>query len=68
MTTTTLKTIEITVSPTGQTEVQTKGFAGGECRESSKFLEEALGQRVGETLTAEFHQAANQSVVQHQSA
>lgn len=68
MTTTTLKTIEITVSPTGQTEVQTKGFAGGECREASKFLEEALGQRVGETLTAEFHQAANQSVVQQQSA
>ncbi len=65
---TTFQTIEITVSPTGQTEVQTKGFAGGECREASKFLEEALGQRVGETLTAEFHQAANQSVVQQQSA
>ena len=68
MKTTTLKTIEITVSPTGQTEVQTKGFAGGECREASKFLEEALGQRDNETLTAEFHQTANQSLVQQQSA
>lgn len=63
-----LKLIEIIVSPTGQTDVQTKGFAGGECREASKFLEEALGQRVNETLTAEFHQATNQQVVQQQSA
>ena len=66
--TTTSKIIEITVSPTGQTEVQTKGFTGGDCREASKFLEEALGQRVSETLTAEFHQAANQQMVQQQSA
>ena len=63
-----MRIIEIIVSPTGQTDVQTKGFAGGECREASKFLEEALGQRVNETLTAEFHQAANQQVVQQQSA
>ena len=64
----TIKIIEIVVSPTGQTDVQTKGFASGECREASKFLEEALGQRVSESLTAEFHQAANQQVVQQQSA
>ena len=63
-----MKLIEIVVSPTGQTDVQTKGFSGGDCREASKFLEEALGQRVNETLTAEFHQAANQQVVQQQSA
>lgn len=63
-----MKIIEIIVSPTGQTEVQTKGFSGSDCREASKFLEEALGQRVNETLTAEFHQAANQHVVQQQSA
>ncbi len=63
-----MKIIEIIVSPTGQTEVQTKGFSGSDCREASKFLEEALGQRVNETLTAEFHQAANQQVVQQQSA
>ena len=62
------KTIEITVSPTGQANVQTKGFTGSECREASKFMEEALGHRVNETLTAEFHQATNQQVVQQQSA
>ena len=61
-------TIEIIVSPTGQTDVQTKGFSGGECREASKSLEEALGQRVSETLTAEFHQADQQQQVVQQSA
>lgn len=57
---TTTKTIEITVSSTGQTSVQTKGFVGGECRDASRFIEEALGQRTSETLTAEFHQHAQQ--------
>ena len=51
-----MKTIKITVSPTGQTRVETTGFAGGECREASRFVEIALGTRSAETLTAEFHQ------------
>lgn len=51
-----MKIIEITVSPTGQTLVTTKGFLGGSCRDASKFIEQALGQRTQETLTAEFHQ------------
>jgi len=63
-----MKIIEITVSPTGQTNVQTKGFVGGECRDASKFLEEALGQRVQEKLTAEFHQTTQQQHVAQQTA
>ncbi|MCY2989222.1 MAG: DUF2997 domain-containing protein [Planctomycetota bacterium] len=54
--------IEITVSPKGETTVTTKGFTGSSCREASKFIEQALGQRTGERLTAEFHQT--QSVQQ----
>ena len=54
------KTIEIIVSPKGETTVTTKGFTGGECQQASKFIEAALGQRVGEELTAEFHQVAAQ--------
>ena len=50
------KTIEIIVSPTGQTTVQTKGFAGSSCQDASRFIEQVLGQKLGETLTAEFHQ------------
>ncbi len=51
-----MKTIEITVTPAGETRVETKGFSGPECREASRFLEQALGCRLGETLTAEYHQ------------
>jgi hypothetical protein len=62
------KTIELVVSPKGETTVQTKGFSGGECRDASRFVEQALGQRTAETLTAEFHQGnqASQDVRQSQ--
>ena len=49
--------IEIIVSPTGETRLETKGFVGEACWEASGFLEAALGNRAGEQLTAEFHQA-----------
>jgi Protein of unknown function (DUF2997) len=52
-----MKTIEITVDSKGQTRVETRGFTGGECREASKFIEQALGQSTGEKLTAEFYQS-----------
>ena len=51
-----MKTIKITVDPKGQSKVETKGFTGGECREASRFVEQALGTRSAESLTAEFHQ------------
>jgi hypothetical protein len=47
--------IEITVSPTGQTKIETKGFAGTSCRDASRSLEEALGLRTDEQLTGEFY-------------
>ena len=50
------KTIEIIISPRGESQIETKGFVGGECREASRFLEQALGKTLGEQLTAEFHQ------------
>ncbi len=53
-----MKTIEIIVSTKGETAVTTKGFAGSSCRDASRFIELALGERTSETLTAEFHQAA----------
>jgi hypothetical protein len=51
------RTIEIIISPRGETRIETKGFAGSECREASRFLESALGKATTETLTAEFHDA-----------
>ena len=50
-----MKTIEIVVSPNGQTKVETKGFTGSECREASRFIEKALGKCTGEKLTGEFY-------------
>ena len=50
------RTIEITVGPSGESRVQTRGFMGGKCREASRFVEQALGTRTAEALTAEFHQ------------
>jgi hypothetical protein len=51
-------TIEILISPAGKTTVQTKGFTGSACRDASRLLEQALGQRTNEQLTAEFYQPA----------
>jgi hypothetical protein len=63
-----VKTIEIAIDPRGQTKVETKGFTGGECREASKFIEQALGSRTGETMTAEFYQAqANEQQLKQSS-
>lgn len=53
-----MKRIEIIVAPDGKTRVETKGFAGAECRQASEAVEQALGTRTGERLTAEFHQSA----------
>tara|TARA_R100000750_G_C2271037_1_gene67473 strand:- start:155 stop:343 length:189 start_codon:yes stop_codon:yes gene_type:complete len=55
------KTIEIIVTPDGQSRVETKGFTGSECRQASQFIEQALGQRTSEQLTAEFHQSVQQN-------
>lgn len=53
-----MRTIEITVSPDGQSKVETKGFAGASCQAASKFLEHALGKVAHERLTEEFYQQA----------
>ena len=51
------KTIEIVISPTGETRVETKGFSGNECRDASKFVEVALGQKTSEQTTGETYQS-----------
>jgi len=57
--------IEIVIGPDGGTKLETKGFTGQSCRIASQFLEETLGCRVGEELTAEFHNAQTTSSVDH---
>ena len=64
----TKKIVRVIVGPKGETRVETKGFSGGECREASRFLEQALGQPVSEQLTPECYQAqsAEQQIRQSQ--
>ena len=49
-----MKTIEIIVSPDGQTRLQTKGFVGPECQKASRFLRNTLGNPIAETRTSDF--------------
>ena len=52
----TTPSIQIDISPTGETKLQTSGFEGRHCQEASRFLEQALGDRTAETLTSEYYQ------------
>ena len=50
--------IEVVVSPTGETTVQTKGYTGADCLQASRFLEQTLGVTTADRKTAEYHQTA----------
>ncbi|HVS38472.1 MAG TPA: DUF2997 domain-containing protein [Gemmataceae bacterium] len=52
------RVIEVVVSPQGETTVQTKGYAGADCLQAAKFLEQALGVVVQESKTGEFYSTA----------
>jgi hypothetical protein len=60
------RTIEVTVSPKGETTVQTKGYAGADCSQASKFLENALGVVTADRKTAEFYETGSQQQHLHQ--
>ena len=60
-----MKTIEIVVSPKGETTVQTKGFTGSSCQEASKLIEQALGTKASEQMTPEFYQQQATRTVQN---
>jgi hypothetical protein len=48
--------IEVIVSPQGETTVQTKGYAGSDCLQASKFIEQALGITVADRKTSEYYE------------
>ncbi|MCB9953668.1 MAG: DUF2997 domain-containing protein [Planctomycetaceae bacterium] len=55
-----MRSIVIIISPSGETQLETKGYSGAECQQASRFLERALGHRTEERLTSEFHATQNQ--------
>ena len=52
------QTIELIILPTGETRLETKGYAGAECVAASKFLERGLGRRLSERKSSEYHQVS----------
>jgi hypothetical protein len=52
----TSRTMEVIVSPKGETSIETRGFAGSSCQQASRFLEQALGVQASEKFTVEFYQ------------
>jgi hypothetical protein len=56
------RVIEVIVSPTGESTVQTKGYSGGECLKASQFLEQALGVKTNDRHTPEFYETLTQNV------
>jgi hypothetical protein len=63
-----MRTIEVIVSPQGQTRLETKGFAGASCKDASRFIENALGRKVSEQATAEMHMAAGERTANAEKA
>ena len=60
------RVIEVIVSPKGEVTIQTKGYAGSDCVQASKFLEQALGVKTADHKTGEYYQTqtAQQQVQQ----
>lgn len=56
------QTIEIIITPDGQSRIETQGFTGSDCRTASRLLEQALGKATSEQLKPEFHQSASNEV------
>lgn len=54
-----MKIIEIIVSPSGETRLETKGFSGRQCLEASRQLEAALGVKQAQQLTGEYYAVAD---------
>ena len=48
-----MRTIEIVVSPTGETKIKTTGYSGNECQEATRRLEAALGKKSSDEATPE---------------
>ena len=58
------RTIEVTVSPTGDILIDAVGFKGADCEKATRFLEEALGIAGQKQKKPEYHQRGTTAHVQ----
>ena len=59
--------IEVVVSPTGEATVQTKGYAGADCLQASKALEQALGVPTADRKTDEYFNTVSEQQTTRQA-
>ena len=50
-----MKSIEITISPTGEINIEATGFKGSSCEKSTRALEAALGTVTNRKKKPEYH-------------
>jgi hypothetical protein len=55
------RTIEITVSPTGEIRIEAVGFVGTSCQQATQALEQALGTRKHFQPKPEYHRQSRRS-------
>jgi len=61
------KTINITISPKGETKIETSGYSGSSCQDATRALEQALGAKTEETLTGEYYSTENTQTNEQQN-
>ena len=61
------KILKVTVSPKGETKLETVGFSGNSCQEASRNFERALGVSTGEQLTGEYYTTSAEQQIQSQN-
>ena len=54
-----MTSITIIVKPDGKTVVETSGYYGTSCKDASRFIEQALGQKQTETIKPEYYSTTN---------
>lgn len=60
-----MKTIEIIITPEGETKIEAKGYVGVDCEAATRALEQALGKAGKRKLKPErFNQTNRQAVKQ----
>ena len=59
--------IEVVVSPAGEATVQTMGYAGADCLQASKSLEQALGVATADRKTNEYFDTCSEQQTTRQA-
>ncbi len=62
------RSIEITITPSGEIQIDAVGFKGADCEKATAFLEVALGEVAGKSRKPEFHQTSVTNRQQHLGA